>query len=147
MTTPKSRAGRRTALFGDVAAASLEEQYASSNHRQPESIVFSHRALGTPLDPSKLSRFARKALDRAGIDKPFRVWHGLRHTALTETAAAGVPGFLGSSFKPKPATPREDAAKTNYPDLGSLDEGSAVRIRHARVDDAPCGDGYKMGTT
>lgn len=50
ITTPKSRAGRRTLPLGDVAAKALEEQYATSVHRAPESIVFSHPALGTPLD-------------------------------------------------------------------------------------------------
>ncbi len=55
ITTPKSRAGRRTLPLGDVAAKALEEQYATSRHRAPESILFSHPALGTPLDPSKLT--------------------------------------------------------------------------------------------
>jgi hypothetical protein len=40
--------------------------------------------LGTPLDPSKLSRdFMRPAFKRASIEKPFRPWYDLRHTALT----------------------------------------------------------------
>ena len=48
--------------------------------------------LGTPLDASKLSRcYLRPALKRAGIEKPFRPWHDLRHTALTHEAAAGNP--------------------------------------------------------
>ena len=50
--------------------------------------------LGTPLDPSKLTKYARKALDRAGVHGAFRPWHGLRRTALIETAAAGVPGMF-----------------------------------------------------
>jgi hypothetical protein len=29
--------------------------------------VFCHPALGTPLDPSKLTTYARKALERAGV--------------------------------------------------------------------------------
>ena len=33
----------------------------------------------------------RPALKRAKIEKPFRVWHDLRHTALTHEAAAGNP--------------------------------------------------------
>jgi len=54
--------------------------------------VFGHPLLGTPLDPSKLSRdYMRPALARAEITKPFRTWHGLRHTALTHEAAAGNP--------------------------------------------------------
>jgi integrase len=47
---------------------------------------------GTPLDPSKLSRhYLRPALKKAGITKPFRPWHDLRHTALTHEAAVGNP--------------------------------------------------------
>ena len=91
ITTPKSRAGRRSVPLGDVAIAALEEQFTASRRRAPESFVFCHPALGTPLDPSKLTRFARKALLRAGVEQSFRPWHGLRHTALTETAAAGIP--------------------------------------------------------
>ena len=89
MSTPKSRAGRRTLPLGPVAIEALGEQFTASRYREPESIVFCHEALRTPLDPSKLSGYARAAMKAAGIDKPFRVWHGLRHTALTETAAAG----------------------------------------------------------
>src|SRR5438445_208081 len=66
ITTPKGRAGRRVVPLGDVAAAALEEQFADSLHRAPASIVFCHPALGTPLDASKLTKYARKALDRAG---------------------------------------------------------------------------------
>lgn len=33
----------------------------------------------------------KAALKRAGIVKPFRPWHNVRHTALTHEAAAGNP--------------------------------------------------------
>jgi integrase len=91
ITTPRSRAGRRTLPLGSMAASALEEQYQSTRYRDPGCIVFSHPALGTPLDPSKLTTYARKALTAAGMPLSFRPSHGLRHTALTETAAAGVP--------------------------------------------------------
>jgi hypothetical protein len=94
LTAPKSRAGRRTIPLGPVAADALEEQYRTSRHRADDSIVFSHPALGTPLDPSKLTTYARKALTRANVPASFRPWHGMRHTALTETAAPGVPGMF-----------------------------------------------------
>jgi integrase len=51
-----------------------------------------NRQLGTPLDPSKLAKtYMRPALKHAGISKPFRPFHDLRHTALTHEAAAGNP--------------------------------------------------------
>jgi integrase len=126
ITTPKSRAGRRAIPLGDVAAAALEEQFASSLYRAPDSIVFCHPALGTPLDPSKLTKYARKALDQAGVDAGFRVWHGLRHTALTETAAAGVPAmFVQAKAGHAQGSTTErylHASKTSYPDAAGLAE-------------------------
>jgi integrase len=55
-------------------------------------LVFCHPQIGAPLDPSKVARcYMRPALRRAGITKPFRPFHDLRHTALTHEAAAGNP--------------------------------------------------------
>ena len=54
--------------------------------------MFCHPDKGTPLDASKLARvYLRPALKHAGITKPFRPFHDLRHTALTHEAAAGNP--------------------------------------------------------
>ena len=126
ITTPKSKAGRRFVDFGEIAARALEEQFAASLHPAPESIVFCHPALGRPLDPSKLTTYARKALTRAGVDQSFRPWHGLRHTALTETAAAGVRGMFvqAKAGHAQGSTMERDlhAHRTNYPDAGALAE-------------------------
>jgi integrase len=88
--------------------------------------VFSHRALGTPLDPSKLTRYARAALTLAGVDKTFRPWHGLRHTALTETAAAGIPAmFVQAKAGHAQGSTTErylHAAQTSYPEAAELAE-------------------------
>jgi integrase len=146
MSTPKSRAGRRTLPLGPMAVQVLEEQFRASPHRAPESIVFCHPALGTPLDPSKLSGFARKALKAAGITKPFRVWHGLRHTALTETAAAGVPAmFVQAKAGHAQGSTTErylHAAKTAFPDAAVLAEARIFLDAHGppesgRIPDAP----------
>ncbi len=57
-----------------------------------EELVFCHPQKGTALDPSRLSRvYLRPALREAGINKPIRPFHDLRHTALTHEAAAGNP--------------------------------------------------------
>jgi integrase len=51
-----------------------------------------HPLLGTPLDPSELTRsYVKAALKEAGITKKVQPWHGLRHTALTIDAAVGNP--------------------------------------------------------
>jgi integrase len=91
-TTPKSRTSRRTIELGPRTLEALQEQWQASSYRGDEELVFGHPVLGTPLDPSKLSRdYLRPALKRAAIEKPFRPWHDLRHTALTHEAAAGNP--------------------------------------------------------
>ena len=91
-TTPKSRTSRRTIDLGAQVLAALNEQWQASRYRADSGLVFGHPALGTPLDPSKLSRdYLRPALKRARITKPFRPWHDMRHTALTHEAAAGNP--------------------------------------------------------
>ncbi len=61
-------------------------------YRADTDLVFCHLELGSPLDPSKLSRaYLRPAIKKAAIDKPFRAFHDLRHTAITHDAAAGNP--------------------------------------------------------
>jgi len=90
--TPKSRKSRRTIELGPRTAAALQEQWQESAYQGDDEIVFGHPLLGTPADPSKLARsYMRPALKRAKIEKPFRAWHDLRHTALTHEAAAGNP--------------------------------------------------------
>jgi integrase len=139
MSTPKSRAGRRALPLGPHAIAALEEQWKTSRYREPECVVFCHPALGAPLDPSKLTTFARKAFTRAAIDKPFRPWHGLRHTALTETAAAGVPAmFVQAKAGHAQGSTTErylHATKTAYPDAAELAEARLF----SSLEDVPLG--------
>ena len=63
---------------------------------------------------------------KAGVPDSFRPWHGLRHTALTETAAAGVPGmFVQAKAGHAHGSTTErylHAAKTSYPDAAELAE-------------------------
>jgi integrase len=91
-TTPKSRSGRRTIELGPRTLALLQEHWQRSAFKGDEELVFCHPQLGSPVDPSKLTRiYMCVALKRAGITKPFRPFHDLRHTALTYEAAAGNP--------------------------------------------------------
>jgi len=92
MTTPKSTASRRSIEFGLKTAAALEEQFQATAYKGDGALVFGHPELGTPLDPSELTRsYVKPALKAAGIVKPLQPWHGLRHTALTIDAAVGNP--------------------------------------------------------
>ncbi len=91
-TTPKSRSGRRVIELGPRTLALLQAHWQRTPFQGDEELVFCHPQLGTPLDPAKLTRsYMHPALKRAGIEKPFRPFHDLRHTALTHEAAAGNP--------------------------------------------------------
>ena len=91
-TTPKSRASRRMIELGPRTKALLAERWRETPFQGEDELVFCHPEKGTPLDPGKLARvYLKPALERAGITKPFRPFHDLRHTALTHEAAAGNP--------------------------------------------------------
>jgi integrase len=91
-TTPKSRASRRVVELGPRTLAVLEEQWQRTSYRGDNDLVFGHPTKGTPLETGKLAkRYLKPALSRAGIEKPFRPFHDLRHTSLTHAAAAGNP--------------------------------------------------------
>jgi integrase len=91
-TTPKSRSSRRLIELGPRTRELFGQRWQESAYRDESDLVFCHPQLGTPLDASKLARvYLRPALRRAGITKPFRPFHDLRHTALTHEAAAGNP--------------------------------------------------------
>ena len=61
-----------------------------------------------------------------GVPTAFRPWHGLRHTALTETAAAGVPAmFVQAKAGHAQGSTTErylHAARTSYPDAAKRAE-------------------------
>jgi hypothetical protein len=91
----------------------------------PGSIVFSHPALGTPLDPSKLTTYARKALVLAGVGEGFRRGTGSA-TRLDGDAAAGIPAMFvqaKAGHAQGSTTERHlHAAKTSFPDAAELAE-------------------------
>jgi integrase len=91
-TTPKSRSSRRLLELGPRTCDLLSQHWRHSPFQDDDELVFCHPEKGTPLDPSKISRdYLRPALIQAGITKPIRPFHDLRHTSLTHEAAAGNP--------------------------------------------------------
>lgn len=91
-TTPKTPSSRRMIELGPRTQQLLSQHWQQTAFQGDEELVFCHPQKGTPLDPSKLARrYMRPALHAAGITKPFRPFHDLRHTALTHEAAAGNP--------------------------------------------------------
>jgi integrase len=81
LTTPKSRSSRRLLELGPRTRELLAEHWSQSAFQGDEQLVFCHPLKGTPLDPLRLaSCYLRPALLRAGVGKPFRPFHDLRHT-------------------------------------------------------------------
>lgn len=126
-TTPKSRAGTRTIHLGPQTLALLTDHYERSRYRADTDPVFSHPQLGTTLDPSAVARrYLKPALQAAGITKPFRAFHDLRHTSLTHDAAAGNPhSYIQAKAGHSHGSITEryiHAAQTAFPGAASLAE-------------------------
>jgi integrase len=87
--TPKSRRSSRAVPLADAVASELKQHSQRSSFQGDDDLVFAHPALGTVLDPSKLQKRFRKAVEQAGL-RHIR-FHDLRHTFGTRMAAAGAP--------------------------------------------------------
>lgn len=138
-TTPKSKASRRVVELGPRTLAVLEEQWRSTAYRGDDDLVFGHPTKGTPVDTSKLAkRYLKPALARAGIEKPFRPFHDLRHTSLTHAAAAGNPQIYvqaRAGHSQGSITERYmHAAQVLFPGAA---EKSEARMFGQQVDDSP----------
>ena len=111
VVSPKSRSSRRTMELWPRTATVLDEVWQVSLYRADDSFVFGHPTLGTALDPTKLSRdYMRPALSAAGITKPFRPWHDLRHTASPMRLP---PGTRTRMFRRGPGTRRARPTATS----------------------------------
>jgi integrase len=70
----------------------------------------------------------------------FRPWHGMRHTALTETAAAGLPGmFVQAKAGHAQGSTTErylHAARTTFPGAAELAEARLFQ-RVAELEGSP----------
>jgi integrase len=135
-TTPKSRCSRRTIELGPRTLALLQQHWQASAYQGDDELVFGHPTSGKPLDASRISRwFMRPALKRAGIEKPFRPFHDLRHTALTHEAAAGNPQAyiqLKAGHSQGAITERYiHAAQVIFPGAAARAEERMFRLRKA----------------
>ena len=141
--TPKSEASRRTIELGPNTLELLEQHWRASAYQADEDLVFAHWHKGAPIDASKVSRYIRKALTRAGITKPFRPFHDLRHSSLTHTAAAGNPAIYvrqRAGHSQGPVTERYlHVAQVLFP-------GAAEKAEARLFSDLPEGRGTKTGT-
>lgn len=87
----KSEEGERLVALSPTLAAELAGHFAGSRYNRDRDYVFAHPERGTPLETSKWypAQF-REALAAAGITDYVRPHHDMRHTALTNLAAAGA---------------------------------------------------------
>ncbi len=88
--TPKSDAGRRTISLGGKIAAELWEHRGWSQYDADDDYVFPNPRTGRPLDANRYGDLVRIALRRAGIEETIRPSHELRHSSITNAAAAGT---------------------------------------------------------
>jgi integrase len=74
------------------------------------------------------------------VGEHFRPWHGLRHTALTETAASGVPAmFVQAKAGHAQGSTTERylyAHRTSYPDAAELAEARSGLFSRSRLGSA-----------
>jgi integrase len=89
--TPKSEAGERTISLGARISAEVFEHRRRTSFPGDDERVFCSPTKGTTFDVARFAATLRLALRRAGIDGPIRPFHDLRHTSITNTAAAGTP--------------------------------------------------------
>jgi len=88
--TPKSEAGERTISLGTRIAAELFEHRRQAAFVGDEERVFCSPTKGTAFDVVRFAATFRLALRRAKIEDRVRPFHDLRHTSITNAAAAGT---------------------------------------------------------
>jgi integrase len=91
LDTPKSQAGHRTIALGPRLAGELFDHRVRSAFSGDDERAFCNPRTGRPLDPARFGDLLRQALERAGVAGYVRPWHDLRHSSITNAAAAGTP--------------------------------------------------------
>jgi len=80
----------RTISLGEKIAAELWDHRQWSQHGADDDYVFPNPRTGRPFEASRYAELLRLALGRAGIDETIRPSHELRHSSITNAAAAGT---------------------------------------------------------
>ena len=82
--TPKSERGERTLAPGRRLADELFQHRARTAYAGEGEYVFVSPTKGSPVDAVRYPNTLRAALARAGIERPMRPFHDMRHTSLTK---------------------------------------------------------------
>lgn len=88
--TPKSEAGRGRSPSGARSPPSCGSHRRWSAYDGDDDYVFPNPRTGRPFDANRYGEVLRLALKRAGIEESIRPSHELRHSSITNAAAAGT---------------------------------------------------------
>jgi integrase len=88
--TPKSDAGERTIALGPRLAAALFDHRSRTAYAGDGERVFCSPTKGTPLDVARYAATYRKALAKAKVEDYGRPFDDVRHSSITNAAAAGT---------------------------------------------------------
>jgi integrase len=91
--TPKSDAGRRTIAIGPRLAKVLREHRLWSAYSGADELVAPNPRTGNPFGVHVYAELLREAMAKADVDVHIRPHHGLRHSQITQSAAAGADPF------------------------------------------------------
>jgi integrase len=86
----KSKAGRRTIAIPPILLDELERHYQRTAFKADDDRVFCHARRGSVYSAEMWRPLFDAALKAAGIHDRVRPFHDLRHTAITNRAAAGL---------------------------------------------------------
>jgi site-specific recombinase XerD len=89
--TPKSQAGHRTIALGRKLADELWQHRQRTPFAGDDERVFANPRSGRPFGADRYAEILRMALDKVGIEERIRPSHDLRHSSITNAAAAGTP--------------------------------------------------------
>jgi len=88
--TPKSESSERTIELSQLVADELFEHRARSAFVGDDERVFCSPTKGTPFDPTRYTATFKLALAKAEIEGSVRPFHDMRHSSITNGAAAGM---------------------------------------------------------
>lgn len=88
--TPKSEASTRTISLGRRLASELFDHRARSPFQGDAERVFPNPRTGNAFNITRYTGFFRQALKAAGVEGYVRPCHDLRHSSITNSAAAGT---------------------------------------------------------
>jgi integrase len=136
--TPKSQAGHRTIALGRKVSEALFEHRGRTVFSGDGERVFANPRTGNPFDADRYKTIIVKAFARAQVAAPERLAHDLRHSSITNAAAAGTkPEALMSR-----AGHSSYATTRRYIDLA----GEQFREEADRLEERLWGDrGTKLG--